>query len=365
MPKDRNPNIAKFKKLTQTYLLKVEINLRKNYSNVKKATMLIFLLSFLAMAFSSTCKASSPAVSTVYIDSPTINGTADQQYNVTIYAKNFADLFTYGLGLSWDPNKVNCTTFYFGPTLPDDVFDVLAPTTMTLPMSGAIDNTKGTISLSAVTLVGATGVTGDTGVGYKLMKATFKFKVTGFCDIHLTDVNLLDSDSKQTRVNIIDYFTAWEGNYPVEILTNSTGIEDTRIFGHFFNTANQKLGFNLTSINSRSYASITDGFCNVTIPNDLMWVDASTDWVVTVNGASPLSLNINENATHYFLYFTYHHTGTVAKPEALKIEIGSKYVIPEFPTATILLLFLAFASMTVLVGKLLRSTRYRSKVIAN
>jgi len=344
-------------------LLKVKTNL-KNYSNVKKATIVIFLLSFLTMAFPSTCNASTPATSTVYINPPTISGTASQQFDVTIYAKNFVDLFTYGLGLSWDPTKVNCTTLYFGATLTDDVFDVLAPTTMTLPMSGAIDNTKGLISLCAVTLVGATGVTGDTNVAYKLMKATFKFKVTGFCDLHLTDVNLLDSDSKQTRVNIIDYFTAVQG-YPVKILTNSTGVEDTNIFGHFFDTANKKLGFNLTSISWRGFAYTTYGFCNVTIPHSLLWVDTSTDWTVTINGASPLSLSVSENATHYFLYFKYQHIGTVSKPEVLEIKIGGKYIIPEFPTAAILLLFLSFASMAVLVGKLVRSTRYRSKIIAN
>jgi len=346
-------------------MLAVKINMRKKHLNMKKTIILIFLTAFLAIAFSPTCKASPSNISTVYVNPPTINGTADQQYNVTIYAKNFVDLFTYGLGLSWDPNKVNCTTFYFGATLTDDVFDVLAPTTMTLAMPGSIDNTKGIISLSAITLVGATGVTGDTGVGYKLMKATFKFKVTGFCDIHLTDVNLLDSDSKQTQVTIIDYFTAFEEDYAVRILTNSTGIEDTKISGHSFSPSTKTLGFNLTSINARNYAANTIGFCNVTIPNTLMWVDDLSEWSVLVNGAAPLSLARTENSTHYFIYFTYNHIGTVSKPEVLKIEISSKYVIPEFPSAAILLLFLAFTLMIVLLGKLRKSTRYRSKVIAN
>jgi len=340
-------------------MLAVNINVRKKYSNVKKATVLTFLLAFLAIAFSPTCKAS-PSISTVYVDPPTINGTTDQQYNVTIYAKNFEDLFTYSLGLSWDPNKVNCTTFYFGPTLPDDVFDVLAPTTITLPMSGAIDNTKGTISLSALTLVGATGVTGDTGVGYKLMKATFKFKVTGFCDIHLTDVTLFDSDNKLTQVTTIDYFTAWEENYAVRILTNSTGIEDTKISGHSFSQGTQTLGFNLTSINARSYAANTIGFCNVTIPNTLMWVDDLSEWSVLVDGTTPLSLVRTENSTHYFIYFTYNHIGTVSKPEILQIKIASTYVIPEFPVTIILLLLMTSTLIAATLSKTLRSRKFRS-----
>jgi len=336
----------------------VKINLRKKCSNLKKATMIIFLLAFLALAFSPTCKASS-STPTVYIDPPTIKGTTGEEYNATILAKDFEDLFTWGSGLSWDPEILNCTAFYMGYTLDGDVFDVLAPGVMTIPMSGGIDNIGGRITLSAVTLVGATGVTGEPDVGYKLMKATFKVKASGVSDLHLTDVSLLDPDQENSHVTIIDYFTAWEENYLVEISTNSTGIDDTDIFGHSFNPATKKLSFNLTSISARSYATSTMGFCNITIPQDLMWVDAPTDWTMTINGGSPSTKEMNDNGTHYFLYFTYDHIGTILAPEVLEIEIVSTYVIPEFSTATILLLFLAFTLTTVLMRKLLRSTRYR------
>jgi len=140
----------------------------------------------------------------VYIDPAYIDGglDIDDTFTITVKAKDFLDLFAWGVEIIYNPSVVYCTAFRFGPTLTGDVFDVLMPSTMTLPMSGAIDNVAGKVTLTSVSLVGAVGADGEPGVGYKLIE--YDFKVVGYTHssspIHLNEpdvtTQLLDSDSK-------------------------------------------------------------------------------------------------------------------------------------------------------------------------
>lgn len=327
----------------------------------KKNMTLIFLTAFLSITMMPRSEAAA-TVGLVYCNPLRIVGEADQSINVTVMAKDFTNLYTWQAGLQWNSTVVNCTALYGGPSLPGNVFDVLAPDVYTSWIPGTINNVAGKLTYSAHSLSGEDGVTGTPGVAYKLMKLTFKFKISGYSDLHLSDVILLPPSYGMPN-NILDAFTAWN-DYVVTILTNSTGETKTNIYAHTFNTDAKEISFNLTSITRRDYAIATIGFCNLTIPKNLMWVDDLSEWSVLVNGAAPLSLARTENSTHYFIYFTYNHIGTIAKPGTLKIQIKSTYAIPEFPSATILLLFLAFTLTAVLMGKLLRSTRYKGKVIA-
>ena len=323
----------------------------------KKNLALISLIAFLSITMLPRCEASS-SVGVVYCDPLRVVGNADQILNVTVMAKDFTNLYTWQAGLNWNATILNCTALYGGPSLPEDVFDVLAPGVFTSWISGTIDNTAGKLTYSAHSLSGVDGVTGAPGVAYKLMKLTFKFKMSGFSDLHLSDVILLPPAWGMPN-NIIDVFTAW-GNYVVTILTNSTGETKTNIYAHTFNYNNKELSFNFTSITKRDYATTTTGFCNVTIPKDLMWVDNLAEWAVLVNGAAPLTKQATENATHYFVYFIYNHIGTIAKPEILQIKIVSTYAIPEFPVTIILLLLMTSTLIAATLSKTLRSRKLRS-----
>jgi len=343
-------------------LRKVLLNIKLN---TKKTVPLIFLLVFLAIAMLPTCKAQSSAP-TVYIDPPTIVGEADEEFTATILAKDFTDLFTWGLGLTWNPAVLECTEFRFWVTLAHDVFDDLAPGRLQLGIPGTIDNVAGEITLTSQSLTDKTlgGVNGVPGVSYKLMEVDFKVKVSGFSDLHLKYVSLLNRESKHPSINIIDVFTAWEEDYAVKILTNSTGISGTDIFGHLLTPEEKQISFNMSSVSERDSTLATTGFCNVTIPNNLIWVDDESDWVVMVNDNPPLSIDIKQNATHYFIYFTYNHIGTMTNPGILTVEIIGKHVIPEFPTAVILPLLIALTLIPVILEKLLWSTKRRDRIIA-
>ena len=117
--------------------------------------------------------------------------------------------------------------------------------------------------------------------------------------------------------------------YPVETKTNST------ILNFTFDQPNGKISFNVSG------PSGTIGFCNVTIPNTLLW----GDFTALVDGNSPTTLTRSDNATHTSLYFTYELLSN------RNIQIIGEYVIPEFQTwASILLIFLAL-TVTIAIHK--------------
>jgi hypothetical protein len=240
---------------------------------VISGTMLFFLI-FLGTSILLSCKAESSSVPLVYVDPPTIVGTTvGQEINVTVMVKDFTNLYLWQVGLMWNPSILEGLAIYADATLPDDVFDVLAPGTGTLCIAGSFDNTKGTLGYSAQGLKAVQyGVNATAGESYKLMKVKFRVKAMGTSDIHLSDVMLINACIARMPVQILDVYTVKDDyTYTVKILTNSTGTTRTNIFGHQFLPESKALRFNLTSIATRDYAPKgSNGFCNVTIPRGLM-----------------------------------------------------------------------------------------------
>jgi len=91
-----------------------------------------------------------------------------------------------------------------------------------------------------------------------------------------------------------------------------------------FNSTNTELRFTVSG------PSETTGYVKATIPKDLLYTEG--DWIVLVD-EQPVIPTVNEDTTNTYLYFTYGHSTKT-------IEIIGTYAIPEFPSWTILLLFL-------------------------
>jgi parallel beta-helix repeat protein len=130
----------------------------------------------------------------------------------------------------------------------------------------------------------------------------------------------------------IKFYTFWEDiSYPVYISSNST------VSNFTFNQPVAEISFNLSG------PSGVMGYCNVTIPKELM----KGPWNFTFEG-DVLGMEITEaeNATYSFLSFNYMHAST------FQIAIKGTWVIPEFPSTTILPLFvLVTLSVTILLKK--------------
>jgi parallel beta-helix repeat protein len=118
-------------------------------------------------------------------------------------------------------------------------------------------------------------------------------------------------------------------HYYVNIISNST------ISGFHFSSENTFISFNLT-VNDSS------GFCRVSIPKDLLWVE-NEQWMAYVDNQPTCYIIIpDENYTH--LYFTY-------SGDAKTIRIKGTNAIPEFSLATIMFLMMATLLSTIIMGR--------------
>ena len=84
----------------------------------------------------------------------------------------------------------------------------------------------------------------------------------------------------------------------------------------------------------------TLGFSNVTIPNALL----EGPYSVSIGKSPPMTLSKTSNGTHTFLYFTYEQS-------TQNVKIIGTTSIPEFPFATLPLLFMILTSVTIIATK--------------
>jgi len=127
-------------------------------------------------------------------------------------------------------------------------------------------------------------------------------------------------------------FTVQDGyTFNVTMLSNST------ISSFNFDESLKQISFNVTGPASKA------GYCNVSIPEGLIWGEFSVykDGFLLVKD---VDYTQTYNGTHYIFYVTYAHTTHT-------IEIQGTEVIPEFPSAIILPLFMFFALIAVALAK--------------
>jgi hypothetical protein len=88
------------------------------------------------------------------------------------------------------------------------------------------------------------------------------------------------------------------GTYPIPIFTNST------VTSFDFNAGAKAITFNVTGQTG------TLGFCNVTIPRNLLNATALSDWVIMFDGNRLTSgeFNITQNDDYVFVYLNYSHS---------------------------------------------------------
>lgn len=296
----------------------------------------------------------------IFADPPFINATTvGQTINVTIKIQDFIQLWTWQIGVKWNPQILNCTSAIAGPSLADGVFNVLAPGRFTLYIPATINNSEGKIVPPAgesLTYPGE-GVTGAAGVSYSLMKLTFEVKAVGLSDIHLLQAGTwYYPDVAEGQTIIRDVYTVQfgEGDFPIQILTNSTGdffdISGQTFTGPPYNNVT----FIINTKSWRSYVNgTTNGFINATIPKSLLWVVSLSEWVATANGNLPILTDYKQNSTHYFLNFVYAHRvdgdPTIWYPNTIVIKGTDS--IPEYPSTLLLTILLLGASIAILLTK--------------
>jgi len=102
---------------------------------------------------------------------------------------------------------------------------------------------------------------------------------------------------------------------------------------------------------SMSGESGTVGFCRITIPKDLLWVE--NGWNVTANG-EPVNYTVTSDENCTYIYFAYKYDRFLFIPPAIiqkTVEIRGTHAIPEFPSAMLLQLFIILTLLAVVITK--------------
>jgi parallel beta-helix repeat protein len=144
---------------------------------------------------------------------------------------------------------------------------------------------------------------------------------------------VIDEDNVDNYPLMAPYGTfdagTWDGTaYNVDVISNST------VSGLQFNPSEGALlRFNVTGEDG------TSGFCRVTIPKDLLWVEDG--WTV-LYGSYPLSFETFSDENYTYLYFTYTNpsqngfTTVTINGTHVILEFLSFLIIPSFFMATLL-----------------------------
>ena len=147
-----------------------------------------------------------------------------------------------------------------------------------------------------------------------------------------SDSELTDKEFMFPAKATFTFNAFWEGvNYPVILSSSNSAV---RAFN--FNQPLKQICFEVSGLTG------TSGYCNVTIPKNLL----KGPWTVRLNGTDWNFIS-SENATHSFIYFTYTHMSTY------EVTIQGTWAIPEFPS----ILILAILMPTTLIVTVLRKTK--------
>jgi len=124
----------------------------------------------------------------------------------------------------------------------------------------------------------------------------------------------------------------WNGEaYYVNAISNST------VSSFYFNPKEGALiKFDVTGDNG------TTGFCRVTIPKSLLW--AEDRWTIKVNNDMLTKYTEFSDDANTYLYFTYNHSTKT-------VIIQGTHVIPEFSSASIMLLILVLSVIAIVWAK--------------
>jgi len=245
------------------------------------------------------------SATTVYLDPPTINGTAigvNNTLTVNILIRDAQEIHTWSAGLRFNATLLECTGFFEG--------EFLKSVGGTLFTPGTIDNTAGVIDPPySCALKGFVNASGDGRLAY----ITFKVKALGVSNLHFWDVAVIKllppyHVPVMVPVNIIDVYTVIvdAAAHTVVTVSNSTGVTGayhSGFYNHAYNPAFRELSFNVTGP--------FPGFSNVTIPKALFSVAHILIDDVQLGTEEVI---LTENATHTSVYFTYSlgiHTITI------------------------------------------------------
>jgi len=341
------------------------------------AVLILFALSAPFMSSTSAlykASTSSPIpAATVYLAPNRIQGTNGTIVSIAADITDVTGLFGWSIGLVWsNTTAVECTGVQNGSLL--DPYGV--GTYVFEP--GAIDNTAGIASVYTWSLYSTDTPPTITGSG-GLVIFSFKMLATGYSDVHINSMFMINESSDTIPQNIVDYTTIVRGGnqYQVRLQGNPidsyvgaagagaagfSGMRVTSPTEHPAYAGNMTFLINGTSDDVSSFA-----YFNATIPNVLMNSTSPATWIVDLNGVPQsgvlvstgtqnTTISLSTSSDSDFAYSSYA-SGTVSST----ITILSTYVaVPEFASTFSMVLLAALLVFAAFTAALI-TTKSRSR----
>jgi hypothetical protein len=172
----------------------------------------------------------------------------------------------------------------------------------------------------------------DKDVGIPLGIVTEGWAVDGN-EAYIETGSLIDTNVYLGPSTYVFQAVADSQTFNITVVTNST--VPTQTFN--FSQGQKMISFSVTGLSG------TAGFCNITIPRTLADCTNLDEWVVFANGTD-ISGNCHKNrdADYTYICIPYNHS---VQP----IVVKGTWVIPEFPTAIIMPLFMLATLLAVMV----------------
>jgi len=271
-----------------------------------------------------------PSIPTILYPQPTtFRKSQGVSFNLNVSVDNVTDLYAFEISLYYNTTLLDALSLAEGPFLKSGG--------STITVKSEVNDTEGKVRF-ALSLMGApTGVNGSG----TLFTISFQSstQATGESPLSLQNTDL--SDSSWPTPNPINHAVI-DGSVTillVEIIThtvvvgeveyNFTTASSSSITNFAYNDTQKLMNFNATGP-----ADIL-GFTNITIPKALLDLPSSDTFVVLFDGKT-IYYTRTENATHYFLYFTYPHSGHVIEIKRTTIgDLNGDRIVNIYDVVTV------------------------------
>jgi len=243
-----------------------------------------------------------PPISTILYTQPTtFRKSQGVSFNLNVSVQNVTDLYAFDICLYYNTTLLDALSVAEGPFLKSGG--------STITVKSEVNDTEGKVRFALSLMGPPTGVNGS-GTLFTIMFQS-STQATGESPLSLQDTDL--SDSSWPSPNPINHALI-NGSVTillVEVITHTvvvggdsydfTTASSSSITDFAYNDTQKLMIFNATG------PPDVLGFTNITMPKALLALPTSDTFVVLFDGKA-IYYTRTENATHYFLYFTYPHS---------------------------------------------------------
>jgi hypothetical protein len=240
-----------------------------------------------------------PIATMLYVQPTVFRKSQGASFPLNVAVQDVVDLYAFDICLDYNTTVLDALSITEGP--------FLKSIGSTITIISEVNDTAGLVRFAVALLSVPHGVNG-TGTLF-----TIQFKsstvATGPSPLNLTNTELSDYNAQLINHAIIN------GQVTillVEILTHTVLVGGVN---YNFTTASSSSVTNFAYNDTQKLVSFdatgpTDilGFTNITIPKALLALPTRDTFIVLFDG-NAIYYTRTENATHYFLYFTYSHSG--------------------------------------------------------